>query len=310
MVVGWHSGAKSDAKGRPRVIDYKTTADIWWRKEHDNVEMGADEDLQKLSYYRPKAAAAPLDYDPLAQFPGMSPEESFQLDISGFLLLRGVLTTAEAAAVQQVMQQPPEASDGADPLADHPVLQRCLLGMCGDGFRQDTRCTPIAAAAPVRHSSGGGGGVPLSAVGPPDSVSGKDYFGGAKCRGLMPVFRGVRVIWALRGAPAITVVPASHLNAVDTPECVRLGQDHLGASQVLQMEAGDLLLCAATLLHGVNPPPPASDDDAAAAGLLISCEYVCARTAPTAGYEPSFPTPGWIDELSPAQRAVISARES
>eukprot|EP01048_Picozoa_sp_COSAG05_P022223 COSAG05_NODE_4367_length_1548_cov_4.889579_2_plen_121_part_00 len=29
-----------------------------------------------------------------------------------------------------------------------------------------------------------------------------------------------------------------------------------------------------------------------------------------AGYEPSFPTPGWIDELSPAQRAVISARES
>ena len=61
-----------------------------------------------------------------------------------------------------------------------------------------------------------------------------------------------------------------------------------------------------------SPPitmPPSADDDGAQP-LLVGCEFVCANTAPTAGYDPSFEAPAWLDELTPEQRAVVSARES
>ena len=209
MPIGWHSGAELDARGRRRVIDFKTTADIWWRKEHDNVEFGPDSELTKLSYYpipeapfgagAQQATSQAANFDPLAQFPGLTVEESFQLDVSGYLLLRGVLRADEVLAAQRALSS---NGGGVDPLAKHPELQRCLLGMCGDGFRQDTRWVAMAPAA----AGTAGGGVPLSSVAGPSALNGKDYFDGAKSRGLMPVFRGVRACWALQGSPAVTVV--------------------------------------------------------------------------------------------------------
>ena len=306
-MAGWHSSAKLDARGRPRVIDFKTTADIWWRKEHDNVQFGPAEELAKLSYYptpeapfdtEPTPEGAP-DFDPLAQFPGLSVDESFQLDVSGFLLLRGALGPAEVAAAQRALAE--NEQHGADPLADHPEVQRCLHGMCGEGFRQDTHCAEMPPA--TLHS--GDGGVPLRSVEGPARLWGKEYRGANKSRGLMPVFRGARVCWALRGEPSLTVVAASHLNAVETPDCVRSGEDHLGASQVLDMRQGDLLVCAATLLHGVNPPPTAHGEQTS---LLMGCEYVCAITAPAAGYTPGFAVPAWLDELTPEQKSVVATR--
>ena len=300
MPIDWHNGAKIDGRGRPRVIDFKTTADIWWRKEHDKVEFGPDSELAKLSYYPiPEApvgaesqAAPGVGFDPLTQFPGMTIDESFQLDVSGFLLLRGVLSSADAALARRALD------GGVDPLTEHPQLQRCLHGMCGEGFRQDTHCVPMLPAAGAI-----GGRVPLRSVALPAALNGKDYFGGAKNRGLMPIFRGVRVCWALRGSPSVTVVGGSHLNAVETPACVLSGEDHLGASQILHMHQGDLLVCAATLLHGVNPPPCTQTADEPP--LLVGCEYVCKNTAPSAGYEPSFEAPAWLSELTPEQQAVV-----
>ena len=35
----------------------------------------------------------------------------------------------------------------------------------------------------------------------------------------------------------------------------------LASQQVLQMQQGDLLVCAATLLHGVNHPPHAQSSE-------------------------------------------------
>lgn len=103
-MVGWHRGAALDARGRPRVIDYKTTADIWWRKEHDNVEFGRDCELEKLSYYPiPEVPEPPLDYDPLAQFPGLSVDESFQVLHSRHVPRRRVRVHCHHSATEQMI---------------------------------------------------------------------------------------------------------------------------------------------------------------------------------------------------------------
>ena len=93
----------------------------------DDVEFGSDEDLRKLSYY-PANDGAPLelDYDPVTQLPGLSHEETFQLDVSGYLRLPGVLSAEEAAAVSLQPTGGGGGGGGQDPLCDHPTLRRYL----------------------------------------------------------------------------------------------------------------------------------------------------------------------------------------
>jgi hypothetical protein len=95
----------------------------------------------------------------------------------------------------------------------------------------------------------------------------------------------------------VALVPASHLNAVETPPCVLSGEDHLGASVRVRLAPGDVLLCGSALLWGPAATPPGA--------RLASCEYVCATSYPSAGYDCVEPTPAWVSELSPAQRAVL-----
>lgn len=61
--------------------------------------------------------------------------------------------------------------------------------------------------------------------------------------------------------------------------------------------AGDVLICAATMLYGVRGRP----------GRVIETQYVSARTRPTAGY-PEIDSPQWATELTPEQQAMVGTR--
>ena len=219
MVVGWHVTTPTDGRGRPRGRrpGEKTTADIWWRQGIDDVDFGEEPELRKLSYYpsaedEAEGRARMEALDPAwMKLPGLTEEETFQLDVSGYLRVPGVLSAEEAAAV---------SLDGAggDPLASHPTLQRYLTAMCGDDYRQDTR---IGLLQPPAE----GDAIPLTAPAQADAVWGKEYFATNWGSPGLAVFRGVRVTWSLGSAPAeVALVPASHQNAVETPPCVLSGE--------------------------------------------------------------------------------------
>ena len=70
-------------------------------------------------------------------------------------------------------------------------------------------------------------------------------------------------------------------------------------TEQLELEVGDLVICAATLLHGVRGQP----------GRLIAMEFASARAMPSAGC-PEIDPPEWAAELTPAQLAVVGTRTS
>ena len=318
-MASWHITSPLDARGRPRVVDFKSTADIFWRKRVDDVDFGSPEDLRRLSYYPseddadveadktdPASSAA---HDPATSLWGLTPEQSFQLTVSGYLLLPTALSVDEQAAVASAAElQPGDAAV----VAENSVILRIVEAMCGPGFRQDTRLAPLAPPS-------SGAAVPLDAAGGADARWGKEYHAGDS-----PLFRGVQAVWAVGSGPSVVaVVPASHLSSpgIPTPACVLSGEDDLGAVVRLAMQPGDVLLCASTLLFGRAPddsslgyswaPTPAPlTDGRSSGGLLLSCEYVCATTFPSAGYDTdtAAAAQSWLQDLTPTQRAVVSPR--
>jgi hypothetical protein len=311
--VGWHVTAETDGQGRPRGRrpGEKTTADIWWRKGFDDVDFGSDEDLRKLSYYPAsdgEGVPPEAGYDPTTQLPGLSHEETFQLDVSGYLHVPAAIGPAPAAGAlcQEAAARLAAAEadgTGLDPCAGHPASTRLLTAMCGEDYRQNSKAERL-----LPPDDGGGGGtaeVPLRSVESPE-LSGKDY--SVSWDGIV-AFRGVRTFWNLGGSVAsVCIVPASHLSAVPPPAHVLRGDDHMGASVTVALQPGDLLVTAATLLWGPAAAEPPAQAVAAppplAERLLVSCEYVCSTSYPTAGYDAAEP-PAWLSELSEEQRQVL-----
>ncbi len=70
-------------------------------------------------------------------------------------------------------------------------------------------------------------------------------------------------------------------------------------TEELLLQPGDLLICAATLLHGVRGHP----------GRLIEMEFANATVMPPAGPAQIDP-PDWTNELTPEQLAVVGIRTS
>eukprot|EP01046_Picozoa_sp_COSAG06_P046778 COSAG06_NODE_6682_length_2828_cov_3.340418_1_plen_138_part_10 len=137
-MASWHITSPLDARGRPRVVDFKSTADIFWRKRVDDVDFGSPEDLRRLSYYPseddadveadktdPASSAA---HDPATSLWGLTPEQSFQLTVSGYLLLPTALSVDEQAAVASAAElQPGDAAV----VAENSVILRIVEAMCG-----------------------------------------------------------------------------------------------------------------------------------------------------------------------------------
>ncbi|NKB71216.1 MAG: hypothetical protein GKR89_29440 [Candidatus Latescibacteria bacterium] len=78
----------------------------------------------------------------------MTNEENYRFDISGYLVVRGVLSAAEVDTYNNAFDQVqdgtgdlPETARDCYPLPqlrDHPVLARYVVALCGEDYRPDT----------------------------------------------------------------------------------------------------------------------------------------------------------------------------
>ena len=212
----------------------------------------------------------------------MNADEDFGFDVSGFIHVPQVLSAAEVAACNAaldavgeddgMLEWPAPWCDAFAALQEHPVLLSYLEALCGPGFAVDR------APAMVQPNGEANGRVPLSA-GDPQQNRRLRYINNAETR----VSHGVRVVWALAPADAgvVVLVPASHQRWFDPPAEVLEAKDDLGMTEEPKLRPGDMLLCAATLMHGVRGRP----------GRLVESHFVSARMMPSAGYA-EVPVPG------------------
>ena len=110
---------------------------------------------------------------------------------------------------------------------------------------------------------------------------------------------GLRALWAV-GDSCVVVCPASHKANVQPPPSMARAEE-LGATERVQLRAGDCLLAVATTLVGAAAP----------GGSLQECIFCDDSRYPgRAAADADGPrAPGvdsWLDELTPARRALVA----
>tara|TARA_B100000809_G_scaffold215078_1_gene220158 strand:- start:1896 stop:3533 length:1638 start_codon:yes stop_codon:yes gene_type:complete len=228
----------------------------------------------------------------------ISADEDYGFDVAGFIHVPQVLSAAEVAACNEaidvvgrdagMLEWPAPHCSPFQALQQHPVLTSYLEALCGSGFVID-RPPALVADGPE------GTVVPLT-NGPPEDRRRLRYanYSGAR------ESRGVRIFLAL--APTgkdggVVLVTASHNRSTEPPADFLTGADDLGMTEEPELQAGDVLICAATVLYGVR----------GRLGRVMEAQYVSARTRPTAGY-PQVDSPEWATKLTPEQQAVVGTR--
>ena len=217
----------------------------------------------------------------------MNADEDYGFDVAGFLHVPGALSAAEVAACNEALDA--AGRDGGMlewPLQEHPVLTPYLETLCGSDFAIDE------PPALVPDGPEGTAGVRLRAGAPEDRrrLRYANYGATRECK-------GVRIFLALAPAPedgGVVLVTASHNRSTEPPAGFLAGADDLGMTEEPVLEAGDLLICAATTLHGIRGRP----------GRVLEITYISSRARPTAGY-PEIEAPEWVTELTPEQQAVV-----
>ena len=232
----------------------------------------------------------------------MSNEENYRFDVAGYLVIPGVLTAAELKACNRALDQR-DSSNGAlrwtgpadNPLValrEHPVLTGYLRQFCGEGFRLDESLRLLGDCAEAKPLTGGGEWIDWSRAY-------RQHNGDRFCQ-------GVRVYWALAevgpGDGGLVVVPASHNSTVDAPRDLVDGTDDMGLLEQPVLQAGDLMICAESLMRGLQPVP------GTATQRLLECTYISAGVRP--GMESEIDgagdeMPEWTAELTELERAVL-----
>ena len=231
----------------------------------------------------------------------MTNEENYHFDAFGFLVVRGALTAEEVRRCSQALEQLdaaaiPGAAAHRYPflqLRDHPVLDRYVGEICGEGYAVD--------GAP--RLVGGGRGLE------------EELENGGEWVDWSRTYRhvhGVRLCqrldayWALSDVGAddggLVLIPCSHNSNVETPEEVIDGSDEMGLVRQPDLKAGDLLLCAGNLVQGARPWRGKGPQ------WMLRWTYVAARVRHHSGNgrlgkPPSMP--GWTSQLPPEQWAVV-----
>ena len=216
----------------------------------------------------------------------MNADEDYGFDIAGFIHLQQVLTPEEVAACNRAIDDQAGAMPPLPQVLEHPVLQNYVGALCGDNFLLDQAPSLIAD----------GDAEATFSTGDPENNRRLRYI----CHGEVRVCNGLRVIVAL--APSspdggLVLVPSSHKRAVSAPGSFLSGADDFGMTEEPILQAGDVLLCAATTMSAVRGRPQ----------RLVEMRYISARVMPTDGF-PEVAAPDWTADLSPAQRAIIGLR--
>lgn len=257
---------------------------------------------------------APADTAPIVHFDDgtqqrestLSWEQEYAFDTLGFLHLEGVIPPSLLVTLRA------DPSAAASLLLDPGApLHKHLSELCGHAFRLDG--TPRLATARAAQQLVGGnvGGLDRAYLHLAGwNGSGEQSLtraGGAwepvsirQCQGLL-----VAVALTDTGPDdsAVSIVPASHKS--DLPPPTR-AQDCAGLLERQSLAAGQVLLCAASTLHGIGTPGAAS----AAVGtlphgelLLLDC--ISGTAAPSAPLALA-PLPPWAAELSDVEQAVLA----
>lgn len=234
---------------------------------------------------------------------GMSPEENYGFDVQGFLIVRGVLTKAELEECNRLVDQ--GSVPGA--LSTHPVLVRYVEQLCGLAYRVEKPVEMVEQLEPGISQSMTGGDEPRNPS--------RGYFH----QGASRFCQGLRAVWAFADVPAgaggITLLPCSHTVNVPVPDCVLDGEDTYleSLSMCLQpvLQAGDLLLHAGTLAHGLRPW-----QDTGGPQRLAACEFVSVFARPSDFSADSLSEGGqneeapWMEGLGTEERTVLGLMDT
>lgn len=207
----------------------------------------------------------------------MNAEQDYQLDVAGYLIVRGALTADQVR-------------NANDPLHEQPVLQSYVSQLCGPDHTVDGEAELLAVQDKGPDRLAANGSEPVDWA--------RAYYrqGDARfCQSLIAV-------WALddvaEGDGGFILVPASHNALVATPHRLQQGQDDLGIVVQPALQAGDLLLCSGALMYGTRPWRNG-------ARRLAVCSFIRNEVRPAD--LPTAPEEAWMADLTPAQRAILGA---
>ncbi len=209
----------------------------------------------------------------------MSDEEKYFFDLTGYLIVRGALSTDEVAECNRGIdhfaneispQDRPDLSRGSERLKGtgrpelygmlgwpaphrepfrkllvHPIVVSRLNEISGMGFRLDHGPLLISGEIGTEGHRLHGSGEPFAPHIWYHQQNGRIY-----CS-------GVTVAWQLtdvnEGDGGFAIVPGSHKTSEPTPEGVNTVDDDNGVVQQPVMKAGDVLFFAETATHGTLP---------------------------------------------------------
>ncbi len=240
----------------------------------------------------------------------LTAEQNFTFDALGFVVLPQVLSLAELSACR-------DSSDGlGDLCGEAGTVGRYVRELCRDGFRQDGHVRHVPAGAAGGHDQASlplEGGVDTldrayinltgwngrNADGASLSRAGGDWeeVRIRQCQGLVVV---VALTESAGGTCPLVVVPATHKSGLPAPPIP--SSSPFAERPVLA--AGDVLLCAASTLHGVCPQ--------GAGGELLIVNFISRSARPQVPPEQQDEAslPAWAEELGEAERTVLAGGDS
>ena len=217
----------------------------------------------------------------------LTDQENYRFDVFGYMTVRNVLTDEEIEACHKALEEDDlSEEDLSDPLVklrDHPVLTGYLEDLITEEV-QFARGPWLTGNAEGDRCLGGGN---------EPRVPSRAYYKQNEVR----FCQSVLAIWALDDMEAdesgLRFVPASHKSYVEIPDDLITGTDDMGLVRSQALKAGDLLLCAETVLHQFVPP----DKRLIAFGFASDI----ARRGPLENDQGD-----WVRELTPEQLAVMA----
>ncbi|MDE0966316.1 MAG: phytanoyl-CoA dioxygenase family protein, partial [Candidatus Latescibacteria bacterium] len=235
-------------------------------------------------------------------------EQDFTFDALGFVVLPQVLSPAELSACRD--------DELGDLCSEGGAVGRYVRELCGDGFRQDGQARHVSADAAGEHDEAS---LPLE--GGVDTLerayvnltgwNGRNAdgaqlqrVGGAweeihirQCQGLVVA---IALTDSADGKCPLVVVPSTHKSGLPAPPLP-------SSSPVAErpaLAAGDVLLCAASTLHGVCPQGDG--------GELLVVDFISRTARPQLppDQQDTPPLPAWAEELGEAEQTVLAGSDS
>ena len=217
----------------------------------------------------------------------MNNDEDYGFDVAGYIHLPKVFSDTQVASCRIAIDI--DDDEGVIDVLKSVIGADYLEALCGTDY--------IADGAPwlVEPGATPSGAIPISAPTSEDRRRLR-YLAHGDTR----VSKGVRVFLSLAAQQADAgpvLVPASHNRLSEPPADFLSGADDIGMTEMPRLQAGDLLICAATLLYGISGVPD----------QLVELEFVSSTARPREGY-PLMDAPEWTEGLTAEQKAIVGIR--